>query len=240
MLVDLFNKNGPVDINVGTARLYGDKGDYRLTVNGAEWMSYNTYLQPQPQTIELFSHWDLAYGDCILSGLGLGLIANWIAEKPEVTSVKVYEISEDIITLNSLHNTLHEKIQIINAPIQEARNESCNCLLLDHYEKEDDITIYLDVRTIANTIPCDLVWFWRCEPAIIKWIFISRNVTKMELSHFMMLYKHWKQYVAIPKLPDLTEAKLLEYLANWPHFYEMTISDDKRMISIAPPAHISR
>ena len=235
MIIELFSKNESIDISIGHVKLFGDKGNYRLTVEGHEWMSYNTYLEPQPQKTELFSSYDLAYGDCIVSGLGFGIIANWLASKPEVKSIKVYEISKDIIELNRQYNKLHKKIEVINAPIADARGNKCNCLLLDHYESEDVAYIYRDVKYLSEIIDCDLVWFWRIEPSLMKWVFTARNLRSMELTHFMLLYKEWRLFLGIDKLPELSEDKLLEYLSKWPHSYTMRLTDDRKMISISGP-----
>jgi hypothetical protein len=239
MLIELFEKNGPLNIRIGRARLFGDRGCYQLDVDGQRWMSYITYIGSPGlpgsgiQKAEQISSYELAYGDCIVSGLGFGIIANWISTKPEVKSVKVYEISEDVIEINNQYNILHEKIEVIHGSIEKAKGQKCDCLLLDHYEKENDNHIILDAQNLSKIIDCNLVWFWRIETIIVEWIFMDRNYRTMELSEFMTLYKQWRTYTGISKLPDISEDKLLEYLFNWPMLYNIELTDDKKMITIS-------
>ena len=68
---------------------------WKLFVEGNQWMVYQTY--DYKEVYELYSHYDLAQGHCILTGLGFGARERWILNKPEVTKLTVLEQSEDVI-----------------------------------------------------------------------------------------------------------------------------------------------
>ena len=68
---------------------------YRLSVKGEEWMSYR--IKDHDQAYELYSHYDLANGHCICTGLGLGVRENWLLNKKEVSKLTVVEKSKEVI-----------------------------------------------------------------------------------------------------------------------------------------------
>lgn len=91
------------------------EGEYtRLTVGGQLMMT--------DTPAEILDHlWFIrkAEGDVLITGLGLGMVANAVAEKPDVTSVTVIEMSQDVIDL--VGPTLHEKVTCICADAHEYR-----------------------------------------------------------------------------------------------------------------------
>lgn len=60
----------------------------------------------------------LASGKVLVAGLGLGMVAMALAEKPEVTHVAVIEKEADVIRLVAEHLT-NPKIQIVHADIHD-------------------------------------------------------------------------------------------------------------------------
>ena len=68
----------------------------------------NTTLKQQ------YSAYDLSHGNVLMTNLGLGVIAMWIASKPSVNSVTVIEKSKDIIDLFLTNNECPENMTIIN------------------------------------------------------------------------------------------------------------------------------
>jgi hypothetical protein len=55
----------------------------------------------------------VARGEVLIAGLGLGLVSAAVAKKPDVLSVTVVEISEDVINLVSPAVSVHPKVEII-------------------------------------------------------------------------------------------------------------------------------
>lgn len=84
----------------------------RLTANGV--------LQMTDTPAEKQDHAEVvraARGTCLITGLGLGMVANAMALKPEVEAVTVLEINPDVIAL--VAPTLHDKVTVIEADALE-------------------------------------------------------------------------------------------------------------------------
>ena len=79
---------------------------YRLFIGGEDYMSYR--IKDHDEAYELYSHYDLAKGHCICTGLGFGVRENWLLTKKEVSKVTVLEKNKKLLiiistsTLNSL------------------------------------------------------------------------------------------------------------------------------------------
>ncbi len=90
--------------------VYVPLGDYtRLLINGGLVMS------DTPK--EYSDHADffrMAKGDVLIHGLGLGCALNVVANKPQVESITVVEIEQDVIDLVAPHFQ-HKNIEIIHA-----------------------------------------------------------------------------------------------------------------------------
>ncbi len=91
---------------------------------GGRYISPGTYtkliaggaLQMSDVPAEKMDHWTAvrqAKGDCLITGLGIGMVASAMARKPEVNSVTVIEIDADVIALVAPH--LDPKITVICA-----------------------------------------------------------------------------------------------------------------------------
>jgi len=198
-----------IDITIGSARLYKNSDDfYELIVNGNRWFRYDYKYQTTVR--EFNSSYDVAYGHCVLSGLGLGILPALLLQKPEVKSITVYEISEDVIKLNKIAGFVDlNKISVINKPIEEVSNIRCDCLLLDHYEFETEKNIVNNMKTITNNINYDKIWFWKAE------YFILLNYLNSDLN-LSESYKQWLvNYNEIPKLAILDTNKLKDYIKGY-------------------------
>jgi spermidine synthase len=75
---------------------------YRLLNKGNQWMMFDKYTNKELK--EFYSQYDMAYGDVLVSGLGFGALSCWLASKPEVTSVTVLEISQDVYDIFLMNN----------------------------------------------------------------------------------------------------------------------------------------
>lgn len=65
---------------------------------------------------EMSDHYEAvreSIGEVLINGLGLGMVANAIARKPDVEKVFIVEKSEDVIRL--VANTLHKKCEVIHS-----------------------------------------------------------------------------------------------------------------------------
>jgi len=145
----------------GPAKIVDELDRFVLYVNGEQWMSYhnNEYVIK-----ELYSSYDLAYGDVIISGLGFGILALWLCSKPSVTSVTVIELSEDVIKLFKTSNFIPDKLNIINKDVTNYKTDKeYDVVLLDHYEKQDFNWRLKDIEKISNNIKHKIIWAWSLE-----------------------------------------------------------------------------
>lgn len=195
--------NTKFDLTVGNARLCGSPGvGHHLSVNGQRWMFYR---QKTKDHLQMFSTYDLAYGDCIVTGLGTGVTANWLTANPRVNSILVVEKSKNVIQINKKLGLLdNPRIQVINEDANELKNFSCDCLLLDHYEHESFQQITDNVRSVASQNKVRTVWFWPIEDII------QRN---LRLENPLDAYFNNDLLKDIPGLPKImTEFQLKTYI----------------------------
>jgi hypothetical protein len=156
---------------VGKAKLIENiKDEFNLIFENKVWMGYNASngWQAGEFAIELNN----AYGKCVTSGLGLGIIQTLLSLNPLVTEVVVYEKQQDIIDMfkifagNSNFDT--SKIKIICQDADTMKDISCDCLFLDHFEFESDEEIIQKVANIAEYNTANFVWFWPAGNVYIK------------------------------------------------------------------------
>jgi hypothetical protein len=140
-----------------------DHGDYfALYNNGDRWMVYNK--DKDFEIKEMYSSYDLAYGNVLVSGLGFGILALWLCSKPEVDSVTVIEMSEDVIKLFKDSNIVPEKLTIINDNmITYNTDKEYDVLLLDHYERQTFDWRIKDIKRICSRINHKYFWAWSLE-----------------------------------------------------------------------------
>ena len=140
-----------------------DHGDHFVLYNsGDRWMVYNK--ETDIEIKETYSSYDLAYGDVLISGLGFGILALWLCNKPEVKSVTVIEVSNDVISLFNQSNISPDKLTIINDNmITYNTDKEYDVLLLDHYETQDFDWRLEDIKSISSRIKHKYLWSWSLE-----------------------------------------------------------------------------
>lgn len=150
--------------------------EYILKVDGVQWMTYNPYTHDQGFN-QVFSHYYIAEGHCICTGLGFGIRERWLLNKPEVTKITVIENEKRIIDYHQKHNPdLCEKIDIVHCNARDYVGE-CDTLLLDHYEGMDVVGFSLDAYEIQKNISSKQTWFWTFETYLsyISFFWSSRS-----------------------------------------------------------------
>lgn len=139
---------------------------WKLFVDGVQ---QNLYQLDHSEGFQVYSHYELAYGDVICTGLGFGIREQWIASKPEVTKVTVIENSKSVIDYHkSIGTQWNEKIEIIEADANFYRG-TCNFLAIDHYENIPPALIVETVKRVSSNISCDIMWFWQLENLLLRW-----------------------------------------------------------------------
>ena len=203
------NKNRDIRVSIEPGLLLTNKDckGYKLTIDGNQWMTYSPNGLSQEK--EFTSSVDLAYGKCVLSGLGLGILAGMLLNNPKVTSITVYEVSKEVIELNRMCGESFKKIEVIHQSMRDVKNVECNCLLLDHYEFESDNDIIDDVSEISYNNNANCVWFWRAEPMIQHFKDMGKTLD------IEKAYQMWAASTGIRNLPKLSERQLNYYISRW-------------------------
>lgn len=137
--------------------------EFQLRINNERWMNINpsNYLTIQ----QMYSHYDIAHGNVLITGLGFGIAALWIASKSTVKHVTVIERSPEVIDAFLKLNNKPENMTII---CEDANKfESINyfdCILSDHFENENHNIILDSMRSLVKRVPnYGVVWFWPLE-----------------------------------------------------------------------------
>jgi hypothetical protein len=188
-------------------------GSFCLSLNNTIWMNYDTIAHIQ--AYQLYSHYTLAKGHCICTGLGFGIRENWILTKPEVSKVTVIENNKDLIEYHQyIKSPFLDHIEIINCNASEYVGK-CDTLLLDHYEYETEEVVVKDVFNIQNNIECNTLWFWPLEKYILK-----HDIRDKKIEYDFFKYKNhlWK-------LPNLDTETILAFCFMW--FSQSTHMVDK-------------
>jgi hypothetical protein len=194
------------EISKGKAKLFKQGDTYNLSYDNRLWMGYNinNFWQSEEFSIEL----DLAFGVCITTGLGLGIIQTLLCSNDKVSKIIVFEKNKDIIDifyeLVEKNKFDISKIEIINENADEIKNQSCDCLLLDHFEGESENEILARVSKIENNNTCSLLWYW---PAVFHYL---NYVEKNRFIISQDSYIKWKFYTKLVNLPTILNQDQLD------------------------------
>lgn len=181
--------------------------EYELSVNNNVWMTFNP--KDFSQLFQLYSHYNLAKGHCICTGLGFGLREKWLSTKKEVSKITVLEKNIEVIKYHKEVNPdLVSKIEIINCDASEYKGK-CDTLLLDHYEQQPylDLSGYFqNIKKCCNNIEHDVLWIWPLEDVITSLLRPkNKNIFADRYKEYLFLRKKY------PTLPDLTKSQLNSY-----------------------------
>lgn len=184
-------------------------GYFYLYLDGEQWMAYD--MNSHLEAYELFSHYKLAKGHTVVTGLGFGVRENWILTKSDVTKLTIIERSKEVIDYHKKNKSAFLKdlrVEIINMDASDYKG-TCDVLLLDHYETADYEAILADVKKIHDNVKCKSMWFWPFEKIIMhsrRWHTFNDEpyqlITKYEA--FKLLQKNW----GLDKLYDFSEADI--------------------------------
>jgi hypothetical protein len=200
-----FNYSPPdiIEYNDDNVKIVRKNNGYLLFLKDIGWMAYdyNTHVS----AYELYSHYFLAKGHCICTGLGFGVRENWILTKPEVSKITIIENNSNLIDYHKhIKSPFLDHVEIINCDASEYVGK-CDTLLLDHYENETEEEIVNNVCHIQNNIECDTLWFWPLEKFILKHDIYDK---KVEYDFFKHKNKLWK-------LPELDTETLRSFCFMW-------------------------
>lgn len=191
---------------------------YVLYNNGKQWMVLDTSATHN-SVKELYSSYDQAHGKVLATGLGFGLVALWLCNKPEVESVTILEISPEVIALFKAANEIPEKLNIIQADaLTYETDEYYDCILLDHYETQDMDWRIANMREICNRIKHESFWAWSLEQA-----YIIKSIGSEDETIFKQgtnLGVHWQEFVKTHFPDEKSLAKISDETINeYVHLY---------------------
>lgn len=195
----------------------GDDDGYCLYANGQRWMTLNPDYR---QVFELYSHFDLAEGDCVCSGLGLALREAWLLTKKDVTKITVVEKNKSIIEYHEKTNPeLMGKLDVVHEDIYTYTG-SCDTLLLDNFEGglHDLNSFLIGSSQICNNIKHKTAWMWPMEVVISQHY---KNYIGLSLEE---IYNNVKYYYGLNTFPKLTEQELFSYCSHY-HMGGFTLCD---------------
>ena len=207
-----YDKNGVV--------VYKDKDSrWHLTVDGDQMMLYTVGHE---QALHFYSHYKLAFGHVICTGLGFGVREQWLATKPEVTKITVLEKYKSVIDYHKdIGTQWSDKIEIINCDANEYKG-SCDFLSIDHYETDDTVNTINKIKTTEKNINCSVMWFWLLE----RWLesgHIVENHKDYDYYHplekddlaaasLYQSYNKLKTFLDLKSLPELNAKQLKEFV----------------------------
>lgn len=169
---------------------------------------------------EQFSAYDLAYGDVLMTGWGLGLAPIWIAKKKGVKTVTVLETSKETVKMWLKNNTLPKNVKILfeNANTYKT-NEHYDCIFLDHFPDQNLSCWFDEVKQIAENIPNhNVFWFYPLE---LRYIYNALNLTHNDIYiapidfEPLNVWSAWPEFrnrYQVDTIPELTPDKLREYI----------------------------
>jgi hypothetical protein len=197
-------------------RFTPNKVGVRLFINNEPLMAYD-YLN-HDSALEVLSHYYIAKGHCICTGLGFAVRENWIATKKEVTKITVIEKNKSLIKYHKKIGTkFSPKIEIIHGDANEYKGE-CDTLLLDHYEIINPMKLLPQIQQITKNIKHTTLWYWLLEEKLfldytygIDFIFDYYNLLRTKL----------------PTLPVLSKELLHLFILQYPHIdYKLMLRNE--------------
>jgi hypothetical protein len=187
---------------------------YRL---GRQEMCLN--LQTNKEVKELYSSYDLGYGDILIGGLGFGILPLWLANKPGVTSIKVIEISQAVVDIFLERNNIPENFTIEIADIDKyVTDKHYDCIMVDHYELTLPEWRQRSMKKIAKNIPNhNLFWSWGIEETYLRLAYNTFEDKNQECfqsnQDFSEKWEHFRTTILdIPTVPALSISKINEYI----------------------------
>jgi hypothetical protein len=200
-----------------------NRDGYFLYADGIQWMATSLDFLHAKDT--LYSQFDLAYGDVLLTGLGFGILAKALTQKEEVTSVTVVELNKDVIDQYISVNGSDEKIIIINDNASTYTSDhKYDCLLPDHYETQNIDWKISDMNLLASRVRHDVFWPWSIEDIFLREHYPVKYHQESP-EEFLEIYskdfyKLWLSFIedkfsSHDTLMGISEQKLIEYLSKY-------------------------
>lgn len=194
-----------VEDTINDLRVYTKDNNIFLDIGEVRWMVLTK--QNKQEVFQFYSHYKLAKGHCICTGLGFAIRENWLLTKSDVSKITVLEKNKNLIDYHKKHNSkIIDNLEVINI---DAFNYygSCDTLLLDHYEGglEFETDFLYATKLICENIKHNTLWFWPLEMLLSCHYknYLGLNLTK--------IYNGYKKFFKLKTLPSLNENELFEF-----------------------------
>lgn len=186
---------------------------FLLMQDNHRWMAWNK--TNNKEVFELYSHYCLAKGHVICTGMGFLLREKWLLSKPDVSKITVIEINKNIIEYHKIFNPdILCNIEVINADVYNFKGK-CDTLLIDNFEggvehNVHEYSFLCGTKIICDNINHGLAWMWPMEDILNSHY---KNYIGLSLSD---LYNNIKKYFGLQTFPNLNEEQLFDFCSK--HF----------------------
>lgn len=166
----LFDELAPIlnyfPIKIGKADLsyHAKHNSFCLMYDNLQWMCLN--CNDFREIKQFFVEINLACGNVVTTGLGMGLLQCHLILKKNVNRIIVYEKHPEVIEMFKITAEKNkfklDKIEFRNEDASNLKNIECDWLLLDHFEAVHQPVweILDDVRKISENNKANNIWFW--------------------------------------------------------------------------------
>ena len=199
-----------------------NKDSYMLYRQGKKEHALNTITNKEVK--ELYSSYDLGYGNILKSGLGFGVLPLWLSKKDTVKSIKIIEISQSVVDIFLENNDLPQNVTIEIGDIEDYKtNEKYDCILLDHYENAPVQWRLRSIKNIAKNVPNhDILWIWSMEDLYLKTCYNTEpyreNTSIIQQTDFSDKWDYFKNnIIEVKTVPDV-QNKINEYIYTYADF----------------------
>lgn len=195
------------EVSVGNAHLYlYEPGYFKLRHNNDVWMGHDTHNHWQ--CAEFLMELNLAYGRCITTGIGLGMIQTYLLRNPKVSEVIVYEKNQDVIDLFKIiankNNLDISALKFVKNDADDMNGEDADCIFLDHWDSHIWEFLSERIRKIANNNNCKILWYW---PAVLHYSRWCKKHQNLPIN--LKTYQDWVKYINVRNFPnELSEENL--------------------------------
>jgi|688.fasta_scaffold485106_2 hypothetical protein len=214
------------EINKGNIEVALDYTSYVLYRDGKleDWINIHSNKEAK----EYYSSYDLGYGNILISGLGFGILNLWLAKKEKVKSIKIIEISQDIVETFLKNNKLPENVTIEIADIEEYKTkEKYDCIFLDHHYTWTSANHKIkSIKNIAKNIPNhNLIWLRSIEDVYLRKCYdgmhanLATNEAFFQQKDFSEQWDFFRNnIIKLNTFPEISADKINEYIYTYADF----------------------
>jgi hypothetical protein len=173
----------------------------------------------------LYSQYEIAYGNVLITGLGFGILLKALEKKEEVTSITVLEQQQDVVDAFLMHNEIDKnktKILIEDATTYHT-DEKFDCFLPDHYEQQGFWWKVEDMNKLSKRINSDRFWPWSIEALFFKAMYpiavYPESPEEIFTIYASEIYPKWEFFInkyfdGNTSLLSVPEDKVINYLTR--------------------------